>query len=226
MARIRTIKPTHWEDDELPKISLQAHLLWIGTWNFSDDDGVFQADPLWIKSKIFPRRTDVSVSKINHWLEQLTKQRFIVPFVYNNKSYYKIRTFSAHQKIDRPQPGYIPQDEIRRIFDEHSTNEQRTIVDSKSSSISSSRVKGEGVYTNPPPTPEFEGFLEWLKECAPDVLNMPEPLSQEQFELLKQKHGLQSMSRIFQEMHNWPKLTERKSAFITFNQFVKREKAA
>lgn len=127
MARIRTIKPQHWGDKELSKISLQAHLLWIASWNFSDDQGVFEADPLYIKSQVFPRRTDIRVEQINLWLDQLTQARFIVPITYHGDSYYINRTFTTHQKIDRPNPSVIPSDVIRRTLDEHSTNDRRSI---------------------------------------------------------------------------------------------------
>lgn len=121
MPRIRTIKPDHWNDRELPKISLQAHLLWIGIWNFSDDSGIIDADPLLIKSQVFPRRLDVRVEQLTQWLDQLVMARFLVPFVFNNASYYVSRTFETHQKIDRPTPSKIPKEIIRRALDEYSS---------------------------------------------------------------------------------------------------------
>lgn len=129
MARIRTIKPTHWNDKELSKICLQAHLLWIGLWNFSDDEGVFENDPYLIKSQIFPRRTDIRTEQVTQWLDQLNTARFIIPFAHEGIGYYIHRTFKTHQKIDRPQPSKIPLDVIRRIFDESSPNVRPCIVE-------------------------------------------------------------------------------------------------
>lgn len=134
MARIRSIKPVHWNDKELAKISLQAHLLWIATWNFSDDDGVFEGDPLLIKSQIFPRRTDIRVEQIIQWLDQLVKARFLIPFQFKGEGYYISRTFKTHQRIDKPQPGTIPVDTLDAIlkedilFVEHSTNVPRIVL--------------------------------------------------------------------------------------------------
>jgi len=133
MARIRTVKPQHWEDKALTEISLQAHLMWIGMWNFSDDEGVIEADPLLIKSNIFPRRSEIRVEQVSQWIDQLVKARFLVPFEYKNEGYYIHRTFKTHQKIDRPQASKIPPEIIRRILDESSTNVRPCIVeDSKS----------------------------------------------------------------------------------------------
>lgn len=139
MARIRTVKPQHWSDKELAKIPLQAHLLWIALWNFSDDEGVFENDPILIKSQVFPRRTDVRVEQVSQWIDQLVKARFVVPFEYNGSGYYIHRTFKTHQKIDKPQPSKIPSEIIQRILDECSENDQPCIV--KESIVEEGRVE-------------------------------------------------------------------------------------
>lgn len=150
MARIRTIKPQHWSDKELTKISLQAHLLWIALWNFSDDEGVFENDPLLIRSNVFPRRTDVRTEQVSQWLDQLVKARFVIPFTFNGEGYYIHRTFKTHQKIDKPQKSKIPSEIIRGIFDERSTNDQTCRVEE-------SKVKERRV-EEPPPENEISDF--------------------------------------------------------------------
>lgn len=139
MARIRTIKPQHVNDKELSKITLQAHLFWVLSWCFSDDEGVFENDPLLLKSQLFPRRTDVRVEQVQQWIDQLIKARFVIPFTHQGEGYLIHRTFKVHQKIDRPQPSKIPSDIIRRIIDECSTNVQPCIV--KDSMVKDSKVE-------------------------------------------------------------------------------------
>lgn len=116
MARIRSVKPEHWNDKELPNISLQAHLLWIGMWNFSDDDGIIEADPLLIRSQVFPRRTDIRTEQLEQWLGQLVTARFVIPFEYNGSGYYIHRTFKAHQKIEKSKPSKIPKELICSVL--------------------------------------------------------------------------------------------------------------
>jgi hypothetical protein len=142
MARIRTIKPQHTQDKNLPFISLQAHLLWILSWCFSDDEGVIENDPLLLKSQIFPRRTDIRIEQIQQWIDQLIKARYLIPFTHNSEGYLLHRTFKVHQKIDRPQPSKIPSDVIRRLLDDCSMNIRLCIVED-------SNVKESNV--EPPP---------------------------------------------------------------------------
>lgn len=139
MPRIRTVKPEHWDDKNLVLISMQAHLLWIGTWNYSDDKGIIENDPVYIKSKIFPRRTEVRVEQISQWIEQLIKARYMIPFDYKGQGYLISRTFIEHQRIDKPQPSKIPESiwkpAMERLesnpisFQEHSENGNGTIKD-------------------------------------------------------------------------------------------------
>jgi hypothetical protein len=135
MARIRTIKPQHVNDKELSKISLQAHLFWVLSWCFSDDEGVLENDPLLLKSQIFPRRTDIRIEQVQQWIDQLIKARFVIPFTYDGEGYLLQRTFKIHQKVDRPQGSKIPENVIRRVFDEYSTNVRPCIVEYSSISL-------------------------------------------------------------------------------------------
>ena len=128
MARIRSIKPEHWNDKELANLPLPAHLLWIGMWNFSDDAGIIEADPLLIRSQVFPRRTDIRTEQMEQWLGQLVKARFVIPFEYNGSGYYIHRTFSTHQKIEKPKVSKIPNEVILNVLD-HSFENPRRIPD-------------------------------------------------------------------------------------------------
>lgn len=111
MARIRTIKPEFWEDEKLADLPLQARLLFIGTWNFSDDFGVFPDSIKWIKAKIFPYDS-LRENDVKSWLDALVKNRMLIPFLYEEKSYYMIRRFRSHQIIDKRYERSIIQPEI------------------------------------------------------------------------------------------------------------------
>ena len=106
MARIRTIKPDHWEDENWNDVSLQSHLLFIGMKNFADDKGVIKDNPVLIKNKVFPTREDIRTSDIKTWLSELSENSFLVPLEFERKGYY-VMDFS-NEKIDKPQPSILP----------------------------------------------------------------------------------------------------------------------
>ncbi len=142
MSRIRTIKPEFWDDEKLSTIKRDARLLFIALWTFSDDYGVVKGNTTWLKNKIFPY-DDIRQSEFNSWIEDLHRIRVIIPFNANGEQYFYIRTFKAHQKIDRPsktQKNPDPPSNIiemsdnfsdstntRRALDEPSTSPRRAL---------------------------------------------------------------------------------------------------
>lgn len=125
MPRIRSIKPEFWDDEKLSRICLQANLLYIGMWNFSDDEGIVRSGPSWLKSKIFPHRDELRISDVKAWVKDLQDADMLVPFEYNNEGYYWIRKFNVHQKIDKPQKSKIPEDFLSTIKQNYSPNIRR-----------------------------------------------------------------------------------------------------
>ena len=122
MPRIRTIKPSFWKDQKLGRMKRDVRLMFIGLWNLADDEGVVCADSLIIKSELFPFDEDLRVKTINEWIAQLTEALMIIPFTFNGESYYVIRTFKAHQSINRPLESKIPLEIIQNALTEHSLN--------------------------------------------------------------------------------------------------------
>lgn len=128
MARIRTIKPEFWEDEKIGKLPLQARLLYIGTWNIADDNGVLRGNVAWIKSQVFPYDENLRIGEVKGWIDALVKARMLIPFLYREESYYVIRTFRSHQRIDaRYSNELIPNEILLEILphDETTTSTRR-----------------------------------------------------------------------------------------------------
>jgi len=142
MPRIRTIKPEFWTDKKIIRLSRDARLFFIGLWNFADDNGVLEADPLQLKALIFPVDPDIGIEEIEKFLAELEKFELIKTYEVNGTSYIWIKNFRKHQKIDRPRKSNLPlppdfnpdqmiSDENQKISDENrgSSDENREISD-------------------------------------------------------------------------------------------------
>ena len=104
MARIRTIKPEFWQNEDLAGIPEVARLVAIGLLNLSDDEGFFKAHPALIKSALFPL-TEPSVS-IHECLIHLSKIGYIeVRLGTDGKEYGFVKNFKTHQRVNRPTPS-------------------------------------------------------------------------------------------------------------------------
>ena len=119
MARIRTIKPEFREDEKLAKLPVHARLLFIGTWNFADDNGALLANPVLMKSHIFPYE-DIGISTISEWIDMLVENGMLIRTTYNGKDYLVIRKFLIHQKINRKSIRInIPLPVVLKVIDEY-----------------------------------------------------------------------------------------------------------
>ena len=101
MPRSRSIKPEFWDDEKLARLSRDIRLLFIGTWKCADDEGVCKGNHSWLKAQIFPY-DEIPSATFTDWMCQLEAGGFLVPFEENGESYYLIKNFLKHQKIDHP----------------------------------------------------------------------------------------------------------------------------
>jgi hypothetical protein len=100
MPRIRTIKPEFWADDKVVDLEVLPKLLYIGLWNFADDDGYIEASVRRIKRLIFPDN-NYNVEKA---LESLLEAGMIARFASEQGELFQIVKFRVHQKPQHPTP--------------------------------------------------------------------------------------------------------------------------
>lgn len=102
MARIRSIKPELWTDDEFTECSLSARLLFIALWNFATDHGVLPDKPRQLKMQCLPADT-IDVDPL---ITELIEHDFLIRrHAPNGDKVLVIRTFDKNQVINRKTPG-------------------------------------------------------------------------------------------------------------------------
>ena len=237
MPRIRTIVPEFWEDERFSNVSLPACLLYIGMKNFADDSGVILANETIIKSKVFPAREDIRKQQVSGWLQELIENSILVPFTFENKSYF------SSERIDKPQKSKIPAEVIENVLSGKNRSNPGTFenIPEQSGTIENPPAgkeskgedwKGEEGYTrvgtrNPDPEPEkpnFEKFKQWIAANAPSVAKLKEPFTEEQFERIKRDFPLQLIQDTLVSMHNYRELLKKYvSANLTFRKWAKRD---
>lgn len=121
MARIRTIKPDFWTDESLTECSLSARQLFIGTWNFADDNGNFQRSAKQLKMKIFPADS-IDCEPL---MDELIAHGLLIEYSVNGEKFLHIKGFAKHQLINRPTKSSIPQPQIN----ESSLNAHGTLTE-------------------------------------------------------------------------------------------------
>ncbi len=121
MARIRSIKPEFWTSAQIIECSTNARLLFVGLWNFCDDQGRHPASPKQCKAEVFPS-DDFNIETIQRMLDELSSNGLITFYVSDNIKYFYVNGWH-HQKIDRPQKAKYPDPCI-----EDSSNDRRAFA--------------------------------------------------------------------------------------------------
>lgn len=102
MARIRTVKPELWTDEDFMDLSLTARLMFIASLNFADDYGVLADKPRTLAARCLPN-DEIDAPQV---VDELVDSRFFTRTLAPDGSpVLVIRTFGSHQKIDKRTKG-------------------------------------------------------------------------------------------------------------------------
>ncbi len=105
MARNRMIKPEFWVDDKIARLTPMARLLFIGTWNFADDEGRMEHNADRIKAQVFPYESSLTAHAL---LTELTEAGLLIPYQVDGRDYLQVKNFKKHQRINKPSLTTIP----------------------------------------------------------------------------------------------------------------------
>ena len=100
MARIRTIKPEFWQNEQLARLTEHARLLAIALLNHADDVGYFKANAYLVRAACFP--FDEDSTKVLGSLQELSTIGFIELRSDGEKQVGRVCKFREHQRIDKP----------------------------------------------------------------------------------------------------------------------------
>lgn len=107
MARIRTLKPTIWESEQVAGLPAEVQILFIGLITQADDEGRQKGSPQLIRSKVFPY-SDHSLQKIREWLQRLVEAGLIYWYKVGGKEFIELPTWHDHQRVSHATESVLP----------------------------------------------------------------------------------------------------------------------
>lgn len=105
MARIRTIKPEFWQNEQLAALGQHARLLAIALLNHADDKGYFLASHQLVRAACFPFEEDSK--NVLGSLQELSRIGYVETKNCGGKQVGRICKFLEHQRIDKPQKSKL-----------------------------------------------------------------------------------------------------------------------
>jgi len=108
MPRKRMIDPAFWRDEKVGLLTFAERLLFIGLWNYADDEGYGRANPALLKADIFPYDEGLTTEDLAAFIQKLEELGFITLYSVNQQSYYHVKNFLKYQTISKPTKSTLP----------------------------------------------------------------------------------------------------------------------
>lgn len=101
MARIRSIKPGFFTDDELAEVEPLGRLLFVGLWCLADREGRLEDRPRRIRAEVLPY-DDCDIDAL---LSELDRRGFITRYAAGDQRLIQVTNFARHQAPNVKEPA-------------------------------------------------------------------------------------------------------------------------
>lgn len=105
MSRIRSVKPEWLEDELILGLSSDARVLSISLLLLADDYGNGRGGEKFLGSRVFPGQP---LRVLKEALDALVRIRFVTLYEIDGQTYYSVRNWRKHQRVDKPGPAKVP----------------------------------------------------------------------------------------------------------------------
>lgn len=109
MARIRSIHPGLFTDEDYMSLSAYGMAAWPGLWVEADDNGIFEWKPLTLKARLLPCAQVDMADILDGYLTRGMIRRFEV----DGRGYGAIRNFRKFQRPEKPKAWHPIPDDMR-----------------------------------------------------------------------------------------------------------------
>lgn len=111
MARIRTVKPEFWSDEKIVQLPFHARLVFIGLWNFADDDGRLRDEPDRLRMQIMPSDNIDMEMALDVLFAASLVEKWIAP---DGSRVLQIPGFARHQVISHKSKSRLQLDQYKK----------------------------------------------------------------------------------------------------------------
>lgn len=155
--RIRSVKPEYWRSADTAELDYFTRLMYIGLWNYVDDNGVGEDNVALIRSDLFPRDDVDETSRLIHGaLTELSVRAHITRYEdpSTGRRYLYVKNWH-HQKINRPTRSTkpLPTSENTRLI-EPSLNTHGGLTEDSLQDLGSKGAREQGIRDPQPPRDE------------------------------------------------------------------------
>lgn len=209
--RIRTIKPEFWTSQDIADLPDDIdRLLFIGLWNYADDEGRGRDVPRLIRAALFPLRDDIEPYMVDAMMWGLQDAGLITRYAVQSHCYYCVNTWGDHQRINRPSPSKYPAVDEGSVRTHDRLSEASNVVDNGeledsllegNREVEGNREQGDAALRAVPdnrPDSDQVYLAEKLAEAWDQDLGFPA------LQKLNNAHGRAAVTNAMRGLHGFP----------------------
>ena len=106
--RIRSVLPAFWSSEQVASVGVLPRLLFVGLWNYADDEGRGLDNPRLIRAALFALDDEITSKKVDAAMAELASARLVVRYEVQGKKLFAIPSFRRHQKPRRFVASKLP----------------------------------------------------------------------------------------------------------------------
>ena len=123
------IVPEIWQSESFAQLSILAKLVFIGLFSNADDEGRGIANPVYIKSILFPYDDGMRVIDIEKALSEIGQFMSVTLYTHDGRKYYALDNWKKSQTIDRPKPSKLPPPTDEKSISDELPKDRRQVDD-------------------------------------------------------------------------------------------------
>jgi hypothetical protein len=127
MARMRSLKPEFWADEELAcQLTRDERMLYLGLWNLADEHSRLRGDPRYIKGQLFPYDDDITPDGIEKMLGNLGALGKVHAYRVGAGRFLFLPNLGKHQRLETDKvPSRLPApDQAERTPDDRANESE------------------------------------------------------------------------------------------------------
>lgn len=205
-----------WTDSKkIDKLSVAAECFFVRLMMKADDYGCFTADTRLLYVNLFPFKRDLQESDIALWLQECADAQLIELYEHEQEPYLCINKFGQVLRIKkRKYPP--PPSAMETKADAKQVRSRNTTPANKKQTNAQQVQPKEKLFENA----DFTELIRWMQDYAPVLLQLPSPLTEDQYTRLREKYTEEQIRELLEAMGNNRNIGKKQSVFATFNQWA------
>lgn len=206
-----------WTDSTtIDKLSASAEIFFVRLIMKADDYGCFHANSRLLLINLFPWKIqDIKEEDIEAWLKECATAGLIEVYEVDGKRFLMIREFN--QTLRTKNRKFPPPPSESDASAKQMTSKGKTTASKKKADALPTAPKGKLFGT------EYDELLNWMDEYAPILKRMKYPLTEAQYEKLREQYSVENIKELFLAIGNYRKVENYTNAYSTFIQWAKKQ---